>query len=177
MKKETANIVEVDSESDSSQYSISIIKILILVLNSKGKKILKNTLIDCGATVSLIDPKTIKEEKFRTETTLQPYRLRQAFSNKIEVAIHIVKEYITILSKEFMLKKPILLLVASLNYSEIILEMLFFKQENIEIKPATRDLILLVQKEIDLRNESFKSNVRHYYLSNEVSGIRKASPL
>jgi hypothetical protein len=102
-------------------------RVLILVLNSKGKKILKNTLIDCGATVSLIDPKTIKEEKFRTETTLQLYWLYQAFSNKIEVAIYIVKEYVTILSKEFISKKPILLLVASLNYSEIILEILFFK--------------------------------------------------
>jgi hypothetical protein len=73
VKKETTNIVEVDSKSDSSQYSISIIRVSILVPNSKGKKMLKNTLIDCGATISLIDSKTIKEEKFRTETTLQRY--------------------------------------------------------------------------------------------------------
>jgi hypothetical protein len=73
IKKETANIVEVDSESDSSQYSISIIKILILVPNSKGKKMLENTLIDCGATISLIDLKTIKEEKYRTEAMLYCY--------------------------------------------------------------------------------------------------------
>jgi hypothetical protein len=70
IKKETTNIVEVDSKSNSSQYSISIIRVSILVLNSKGKKILKNALIDCRATISLIDSKTIKEEKFRTETTL-----------------------------------------------------------------------------------------------------------
>jgi hypothetical protein len=73
VKKETANIVEVDSESDSSQYSVSIIKIPILVPNSKGKKMLENALIDCGATVSLIDPKTVKEEKYRTEATLYRY--------------------------------------------------------------------------------------------------------
>jgi hypothetical protein len=127
VKKETANIVEVDSKSDSSQYSISIIRVPILVLNSKDKKILKNALIDCRATVSLIDPKTVKEGKFRTETTLQPYRLRQAFSNKTEIAIYIVKEYVTILSKEFMSKKSVLLLVALLNYSEIILGIPFFK--------------------------------------------------
>jgi hypothetical protein len=108
-------------------------RVLILVPNSKGKKMLKNALINCRATVSLIDPKTIKEEKFRTETTLQLYRLRQAFSNKTEVAIHIVKEYVTILSKEFTSKKPVLLLIAPLNYSEIILGILFFKQENIGI--------------------------------------------
>jgi hypothetical protein len=102
-------------------------RVLILVLNSKGKKILKNTLIDCGATVSLIDSKTIKEGKFRTETTLQRYRLRQVFSNKIEVTIRMIKEYITISSKEFTSKKLVLLLVALLNYSEIILGMLFFK--------------------------------------------------
>jgi hypothetical protein len=73
VKKETANIVEADSKSDSSQYSILIIKISILVLNSKGKKMLENALIDCGATVSLIDLKTIKEEKYRTEATLYRY--------------------------------------------------------------------------------------------------------
>jgi hypothetical protein len=73
IKKETTNIVEVDSESDSSQYSILTIRVPILVLNLKGKKMLKNTLIDCRATISLIDSKTIKEEKFRTETTLQRY--------------------------------------------------------------------------------------------------------
>jgi hypothetical protein len=73
VKKETTNIVEVDSKSDSSQYSILIIKILILVPNSKGKKMLENALIDCGATVLLIDLKTIKEEKYRTEATLYRY--------------------------------------------------------------------------------------------------------
>jgi hypothetical protein len=70
IKKETTNIVEVDSESNSSQYSISTIKILILVLNSKDKKILENALIDYRATILLIDSKTIKERKFRTEATL-----------------------------------------------------------------------------------------------------------
>jgi hypothetical protein len=58
LKKETANIIEVDSKSDLSQYSISIIRVLILVSNSKGKKILKNALIDYRATISLINPKT-----------------------------------------------------------------------------------------------------------------------
>jgi hypothetical protein len=70
IKKETTNIIEVDSKSNSSQYSISTIKISILVLNSKSKKILKNTLIDYRVTILLIDLKTIKEEKFRTEATL-----------------------------------------------------------------------------------------------------------
>jgi hypothetical protein len=70
IKKETTNIIEVDSESDSSQYSISIIRVLILVLNSKDKKILKNTLINYRVTISLIDSKTIKKEKFRTEMML-----------------------------------------------------------------------------------------------------------
>jgi hypothetical protein len=73
VKKETTNIIEVDSESDLSQYSISIIKISILVSNSKGKKMLENALIDCRATILLIDLKTIKEEKYRTEATLYRY--------------------------------------------------------------------------------------------------------
>jgi hypothetical protein len=73
MKKETTNIVEVDSESNSSQYSILTIKILILVLNSKDKKILENALIDYRATILLINLKTIKEEKYRTEATLYYY--------------------------------------------------------------------------------------------------------
>jgi hypothetical protein len=88
---------------------------------------LENALIDCRATISLIDSKTIKEEKYRTEATLYYYQLYQAFSNKIEITIRIVKEYITILSKEFTSKKLVLLLIISLNYSKIILEMLFFK--------------------------------------------------
>jgi hypothetical protein len=70
VKKETTNIIEADSESNLSQYSILIIRMLILVLNSKGKKMLEEALIDCRVTVSLIDSKTIKEEKFRTEATL-----------------------------------------------------------------------------------------------------------
>jgi hypothetical protein len=70
IKKEIANIIEVDSESNLSQYSISIIRVSILVLNSKDKKILRNTLINYRATISLIDLRTIKKEKFRTETTL-----------------------------------------------------------------------------------------------------------
>jgi hypothetical protein len=70
IKKETTNIIEVDSESNSSQYSILTIKVSILVLNSKGKKMLRNALIDYRATISLIDLKTIKKEKFRIETTL-----------------------------------------------------------------------------------------------------------
>jgi hypothetical protein len=144
VKKETTNVVEADSESDLSQYSVSIIRILILVPNSKGKKMLEETLIDCGATVSLIDSKTVKEEKFRTEATPQPYRLHQAFSNKTEVATRIVKKHITIPSKEFTSKKPVLLLVAPLNHSKVILRIPFFKQENIGIQPATRDLILPV---------------------------------
>jgi hypothetical protein len=73
IKKETTNIVEVDSKSNSSQYSILIIKISILVSNSKGKKILENTLINYRATILLINLKTIKEEKYRTEAMLYYY--------------------------------------------------------------------------------------------------------
>jgi hypothetical protein len=69
VKKETANVVEADSESDSSQYSVPILKIPILVPNSKGKKMLEEALMDCGATVSLIDPKTVKEGNLRIEAT------------------------------------------------------------------------------------------------------------
>jgi hypothetical protein len=70
IKKETTNIIEVDSKFDLSQYSILIMRVSILVLNLKGKKILKNTLINYRVTISLINSKTIKEEKFRTEMML-----------------------------------------------------------------------------------------------------------
>jgi hypothetical protein len=70
IKKEIANIIEIDSKSNSSQYSILIIRVLILVLNSKDKKILKNILIDYRVTISLINSKTIKKEKFRTKIIL-----------------------------------------------------------------------------------------------------------
>jgi hypothetical protein len=70
IKKKTTNIIEVDSKSNLSQYSISTIRILILVLNSKSKKILEETFIDYRVTIFLIDSKIIKEEKFRTEAML-----------------------------------------------------------------------------------------------------------
>jgi hypothetical protein len=70
IKKETTNIIEVDSKSDLSQYSILIIRVLILVLNLKDKKILKNALINYRVTISLINSKTIKKEKFRTKMIL-----------------------------------------------------------------------------------------------------------
>jgi hypothetical protein len=138
---------------------------------------LEEALMDCGATVSLIDPKTVREGNLRTEATPQRYRLRQAFSNKTEVVIRMIKEYITIPSKEFMSKKPVPLLVAPLNHSKIILGMPFFKQENIGIQPATHDLIMPQHESVVRQNEVFKSNTRYYYLSNEISGIRKATPL
>jgi hypothetical protein len=67
IKKEIINIIEVDNKSDSSQYSIPIIKIPILVPNSKGKKILEEVLMDYGATVSIIDTEIVKEKNLRTE--------------------------------------------------------------------------------------------------------------
>jgi hypothetical protein len=67
VKKETINIVEVDSESDSSQYSVPIIKIPILMPNSKGKKILEEALMDYGVIISIIDTETVKEKNLRTE--------------------------------------------------------------------------------------------------------------
>ena len=88
-----------------------------------------------------------------------------------------VKEHVTIPSKGFTSKKPVPLLVAPLNHSKIILRMPFFKQENIGIQPATHDLIIPTQEKVDPQNEAFKSNARHCYLSHEVSGIRKATPL
>jgi hypothetical protein len=69
IKKEIINIVEVDSESDSSQYSVPIIKIPILVSNSKDKKILEEALMDYGATVSIIDTEIIKEKDLRIESS------------------------------------------------------------------------------------------------------------
>jgi hypothetical protein len=73
IKKETTNIIEVDSKFDSSQYSILTIKILILVLNSKDKKILENILINYRVTILLINLKTIKEEKYQIEAILYYY--------------------------------------------------------------------------------------------------------
>jgi hypothetical protein len=142
VKKENVNIVEVDSEYDSSQYSVPIIKIPILVPNSKGKKMLEEALMDYVATVSIIDTKIVKEKNLRTEPSPKQYRLRQTFSNKTEVTIRMIKEHVTIPSKSFTSKKPVPLLVAPLNHSKIILGMPFFKQENIGIQPAIRDLII-----------------------------------
>jgi hypothetical protein len=69
IKKEAVNIVEVDSQSDSSQYSVPIIKIPILISNSKDKKILEEVLMDYEITVSIIDIKIVKEKNLRTESS------------------------------------------------------------------------------------------------------------
>jgi hypothetical protein len=69
IKREIINIIEVDNQSDSSQYSIPIIKIPILIPNSKDKKILEEALMDYGATVSIIDIKIVKEKNLRTESS------------------------------------------------------------------------------------------------------------
>jgi hypothetical protein len=127
VKKEIINAVEADSQSDSSQYSVPIIKIPILVPNSKDKKMLEEALMDYGVIVSIIDTKIIKKKNLRTEPSPKQYRLRQVFSNKTEVVIRMIKEYITILSKSFTSKKPIPLLITPLNHSRIILGIPFFK--------------------------------------------------
>jgi hypothetical protein len=82
-------------------------RILILLPNSKGKKMLEEALIDCGASVSLIDPKTVKDKDLRTEATPHPYRLHQAFSDQTQVATHMVREHVTIPSKDFTSRKPV----------------------------------------------------------------------
>jgi hypothetical protein len=69
IKKKIINIIEIDSESDSSQYSIPIIKIPILVPNSKDKKILEEVLMDYGITVSIIDTEIVKEKNLRMESS------------------------------------------------------------------------------------------------------------
>jgi hypothetical protein len=87
IKKEIVNTVEVDSQSDSSQYSVPIIKIPILIPNSKGKKILEEALMDYGAIVSIIDIKIVKEKNLRIESSPKQYHLYQVFNNKTEVII------------------------------------------------------------------------------------------
>jgi hypothetical protein len=68
IKKKIINIVEVDNESNSSQYyTIPIMKVIVLLSNSKDKKILEEILINYGVSISLIDSKIIKEKNLRIE--------------------------------------------------------------------------------------------------------------
>jgi hypothetical protein len=69
IKRENINIIEIDNKYDSSQYSIPIIKIPILISNSKDKKILEEILIDYGIIILIIDIKIIKEKNLRTESS------------------------------------------------------------------------------------------------------------
>jgi len=158
-------------------------RIPIVLPNSKGKKMLEEALVDCGASVSLIDPKTVKDKDLRTKAAPHRYRLRQAFSDKTEVATRMVREHITIPSKDFTSRKPVPLLIAPLNHSKIVLGMPFFKQEDIGIQPATRDLVMPAQEKVDLHQHDVigqcelpKPNTRYCYL-NGISGIRDVSPL
>jgi hypothetical protein len=149
VKTENVDVVEADSESDSSHYyAAPTMKILILLPNSKGKKMLEEALIDCGASVSLIDSKTVKDNDLRTEAAPHPYRLRQAFSDQTQVASRMVREHVTIPLKDFTSRKPVPLLIAPLNHSKIVLGMPFFKQEDIGIQPATCDLVMPAQEKV-----------------------------
>ena len=69
IKKEIINIIEIDNKSNSSQYSIPIIKIPILISNSKDKKILEEVLIDYRIIILIIDIKIIKEKNLRIESS------------------------------------------------------------------------------------------------------------
>jgi hypothetical protein len=69
IKKEIINIIEIDNESDSSQYFIPIIKIPILIPNLKDKKILEEILMDYGIIISIIDIEIIKKKNLRMESS------------------------------------------------------------------------------------------------------------
>ena len=71
IKKEIINIIEIDNKSDLSQYFIPIIKILILISNSKDKKILKEILINYEIIILIINIKIIKKKNLRIELSLK----------------------------------------------------------------------------------------------------------
>ena len=69
IKKKIINIIEIDNKSDLSQYFIPIIKIPILILNSKDKKILEEILMDYEVIILIIDIKIIREKNLQMESS------------------------------------------------------------------------------------------------------------
>jgi hypothetical protein len=152
-------VFQVDESSSDSEYPI----VPSIVLETRLQDtIAKNSLIDCGATVNLVDSTFVKKCHLRTYAS-HPIRVHQALSLKGAIANTALLSKVGIPSKNWKSTKPAKFIVTGLEHHDVILGMPFLAAERIKVDPANRDIILpecnaikLGEELIDERDESRK---------------------
>jgi len=130
--------IDMESESELSSYQ----SVPSIHVSAKIKERLLQALINCGAEGDIISEKIIKEKNLPT-LPIQPMQVGQALAKASKMTVdRKVQSHIHLPTKEWTSKKPADLLVAPLANSDIVLGMLFLKQEKITVD-ANRDNIIL----------------------------------
>ena len=136
-KATVSEIAVVSSESDSeSDYPVPSI---VLETEIQGS-IAEDSLIDCGATVNLVDSNFVRNRHLRTYTS-HPIRIHQALSPKGFIVNTALLSKIRIPSKNWESIKPAKFIVTPLEHHNVILGMPFLAAERIRIDPAAGDIL------------------------------------
>ena len=137
-KKESVSALGAIVESDSdSEYSRSTIKIATIIENTT----MDPSLVDCGATISLISSDKVEKHAIPTRPT-PPVRIHEPLKPEGVLVNKKVVSKISIPDEGWESARPTELLVAPLRGNDVILGMPFLASENILIDPARGKIIL-----------------------------------
>jgi hypothetical protein len=166
-------VFQVDESSSDSEYPI----ISSIVLETKLQDtIAKNSLIDCGATVNLVDSIFVKKRHLRTYAS-HSICVHQVLSLKSAIANIALLFKVGILSKNWKSTKPAKFIVTGLEYHDVILRILFLAAERIKVDLANRDIILLECNTINtkLRGELIdeRDELRKIYALRDLSKVSR----
>jgi predicted aspartyl protease len=129
--------VESDSDSEYPCSSVPTIKLATVIENAD----MPSSLVDCGATVSLISSDKVEEHAIPTQPAL-PVRIHEPMNSQGVVVNQKVITKIGIPEQDWESTKPAELLVAPLQEHDVILGMPFLASGNIVIDPAHGEVIL-----------------------------------
>jgi hypothetical protein len=130
-------VFQVDESSSDSEYPVPSIVLETKLQDTSAK----NSLIDCGATVNLVDSNFVQKRHLRTYAS-HPIRVHQALSPKGAIANTALLSKVSIPSKNWKSVKPAKFIVTGLEHHDVILGMPFLAAERIKVDPANRDIIL-----------------------------------
>jgi len=137
-KGTVSEIVVAASESDSeSDYPVPSIVFKTEIQGTSAD----NSMVDCGATVNLVDSKFVQKRHLRTYTS-HPIRIHQALSPKGAITNTMLSSKVRIPSKNWESIKPAKFIVTPLEHHDMILGMPFLTAERIKIDPAASDILL-----------------------------------
>ena len=162
VKKESVSalgaIVESDSDSEYSCSSVPTIKLATVIENAD----MPSSLVDSGATISLISSDKVEEHAIPTQPAL-PVRIHEPMNSQGVVVNQKVITKIGIPEEDWESTKPTELLVAPLQEHDVILGMPFLATEKILIDPAHGKIILPRDEHDDLAEDDDFN--RDYYLN------------